>query len=97
MLVGVSENDNRILARDASKESKFFCPSCQEQLILKKGNVKIHHFAHKAESTCLYAGESLDHLTTKLQIYDALFTIYEHIIYNKSKLSMISIQYIYNY
>ena len=72
MLVGVSENDNRILARDASKESKFFCPSCQEQLILKKGNVKIHHFAHKAESTCLYAGESLDHLNTKLQIYDAL-------------------------
>jgi len=72
MLVGLSENDNRILARDATKESKFFCPSCQEQLILKKGNVKIHHFAHKAESTCLYAGESLDHLQTKLQIYDAL-------------------------
>jgi len=72
MLIGISDNGDRIIARDAIKKAKFFCPSCHEELILKKGEIKIHHFAHKAESTCLYAGESLDHLQTKLQIYDAL-------------------------
>ena len=72
MLIGISDNGDRVIARDAIKKSKFFCPSCHEELILKKGDIKIHHFAHKAESICLYAGESLDHLSTKLQIYDAL-------------------------
>jgi competence protein CoiA len=72
MLVGLSNDGNRVIARDAIRDDKFFCPSCNEPLVLKKGEIKIHHFAHKADSTCLYAGETLEHLSTKLQIYDAL-------------------------
>ncbi len=72
MLVGLSNDGNRIIARGATRNDDFFCPFCKEPLILKKGEIKIHHFAHKPDSTCLYSGETLEHLSTKLQIYDTL-------------------------
>ncbi len=30
----------------------YFCPSCDEKLVLKKGNIRVHHFAHQRSSTC---------------------------------------------
>lgn len=30
----------------------YFCPSCNEKLVLKKGNIRAHHFAHQRSSIC---------------------------------------------
>ncbi|AWK52776.1 hypothetical protein DIC82_18030 [Clostridium beijerinckii] len=34
------------------KSNKYFCPSCHEELIVKRGNVRIQHFAHKSKCDC---------------------------------------------
>lgn len=63
-----------VLARDAQKdEAPFSCPSCNQEVVLHKGNVKIHHFQHKPPVTCSRGeGESQLHYSIKLAIYDAL-------------------------
>ena len=52
----------------------FFCPGCKCQVILKKGQIKIHHFSHLAKDRhCEYgSGESEIHYKTKIEIYEAL-------------------------
>lgn len=44
----------------------FFCFSCADRMIPKKGNIKIHHFAHKT-LTCSF--ESYLHKLAKLKFY----------------------------
>mgnify|MGYP005996978135 CR=1 FL=1 len=34
------------LARLADKKNKYKCPDCNKDIILKKGTIKAHHFAH---------------------------------------------------
>ena len=58
------------------QQHQFFCPQCKEQLILKAGQIKIPHFAHKNNSNCLSSfseGESTAHLLGKQHLYQ-LFT-----------------------
>ena len=56
-----------------SSDGPFFCPECQEQVHLKKGIVRMPHFAHFPASTCTYGkGESDSHLYCKWQMYLAL-------------------------
>jgi competence protein CoiA len=65
---------NNIIAWNALKsDGPFYCPECNEVVILKAGEKKIHHFAHKAESECQYrTNESIEHLTAKKAIYEYL-------------------------
>jgi competence protein CoiA len=65
-----------VLARDAHKDNApFTCPSCGKEVVLHKGNIKIHHFQHKPPVICQRGeGESQIHLQIKLAIYDALRT-----------------------
>jgi hypothetical protein len=37
---------------DATREDKYSCPVCSEDVILKKGSVRFPHFAHKKLSNC---------------------------------------------
>jgi competence protein CoiA len=54
-------------------DGPFACPACKSPVILKKGAVKIHHFAHAPPYTCTYgAGETEDHRQAKNGIYEAL-------------------------
>jgi competence protein CoiA len=64
----------KILARDAQREqAPFTCPGCAAEVILRKGPIRIHHFAHKAPTSCrLGFGETQDHRLVKLAIHDAL-------------------------
>ena len=51
---------------------KFYCPQCNEKLLLKIGNYKIPHFSHHKETACrsLFSeGESALHLAGKQQLY----------------------------
>lgn len=52
--------------------SAFSCPQCKDQVILKKGKVYVHHFAHRPGSQCPNAGESMLHMNIKRSIFLAL-------------------------
>jgi len=49
---------------DATRENKYFCPACKMPLIVRKGDIKIHHFAHKSCNFC--SQETVIHKTAKL-------------------------------
>lgn len=77
MLTATRQLDSvKVLARDStSLEAPFLCPRCRRQLILRKGRIKVHHFAHNPPVTCSFGtGETEQHLRAKLEIYDALRT-----------------------
>ena len=65
------DNDSQLThANDARRDNAYFCPSCEQQLILKRGKIKTPHFAHKSESKC--SGETIQHKIAKLRIADAI-------------------------
>jgi competence protein CoiA len=74
MLSAYDATGRQVIARDVTKaEGPFACPDCQGEVILKKGVEKVHHFAHVPPFTCNFGvGESEEHLTAKLQVYNAL-------------------------
>jgi competence CoiA-like predicted nuclease len=63
-----------VLAWDVTKEDgPFSCPACKEEVLVKKGRVRVHHFAHIPPCDCIYGvGESEIHRTAKVEIYQAL-------------------------
>ena len=75
MLTAIRQSDTiKVLARDSTiAEAPFLCPQCTKELILRKGRIKVHHFAHKPPVTCSFgAGETEQHFRAKLGIFDAL-------------------------
>jgi len=46
------ENARVVRPEVASKGSKYFCPSCGDLLVLRKGEIKQAHFSHRATDTC---------------------------------------------
>ncbi len=52
MRVALDINGKRIHIDQSHVKEKYFCPECGEELIIKKGKIKVHHFAHKANSQC---------------------------------------------
>jgi competence protein CoiA len=75
VLTAVRRSDGfKVLARASEKiEAPFACPRCRRELVLRKGRIKVHHFAHKPPVTCaLGVGETDQHLRAKLAVFDAL-------------------------
>lgn len=59
-----------VLAENASGKNGYFCPGCGEPVILRKGQHKIAHFAHRPGSKCqLGEGETAEHLLGKRQLF----------------------------
>lgn len=54
----------------AEKGKHYFCPACQDIVILRKGEIKTAHFAHKASETCNQ--ETILHKTAKQRIVDVI-------------------------
>nr|WP_202049306.1 competence protein CoiA family protein [Bacillus glycinifermentans] len=54
------------------KEHVFYCPACCQQLDLKVGDIRLHHFAHKPDSVCPvpHEPESRYHLKGKRLLYE---------------------------
>src|SRR5260370_13049725 len=79
MLSAYNAKDRQVIARDATKaEGPFTCPDCQGEVILKKGEEKVHHFAHVPPFTCSFGvGESEEHRAAKQEVYDALVLVSE--------------------
>lgn len=59
-------------ANNAEREQKLLCPKCQNPVILKRGEIKIPHFAHKyfAENNC--TSESVQHQIAKQLIKQSI-------------------------
>ncbi|WP_435452511.1 competence protein CoiA [Variovorax sp. LT1P1] len=75
MLTATRQHDQRkVLARDSERmEAPFTCPACAREMVLRKGQIRIHHFAHAAATVCrLGAGETQEHLEVKQAIFDGL-------------------------
>lgn len=50
-----------------------FCPVCKTAVIMKLGNERVHHYAHKTDIECaLTKPETALHLNTKFYIYNQL-------------------------
>lgn len=47
MQIAVNSENNRISADRAEKGQEYFCPICKKEVVLKKGEINIPHFAHK--------------------------------------------------
>src|SRR5690606_35075303 len=70
MAVYLNESPNLEALRAMRKSSKFYCPDCGSQMVLKIGEVKIPHFAHKNLSDCgTSEGESALHIQGKILLY----------------------------
>lgn len=66
-------NNQRIEASFAEKGPDYFCPSCHEAVILKKGTVIIPHFAHRSDQACYWErGETREHMSGKNYLAQSL-------------------------
>jgi competence protein CoiA len=74
MLSAYNRFGKQVVAWDVTKaDGPFTCPECRQEVVVKKGSVVVHHFAHSASSTCKYGtGESAEHWLAKFEIYEAL-------------------------
>ncbi len=71
--IGKDKDGNIIHINKAIKGEEYYCldSKCGSQFIVKKGNIRAHHFAHKS-SNLNHSGESILHYNTKWLIYKLL-------------------------
>jgi hypothetical protein len=66
----VKGSNDYIYPAKAKKKIKYSCPECKKDVLVRKGDKRIHHFAHyKSDSPCEYynnPGESAIHKEAKL-------------------------------
>lgn len=56
-----------ICAKDATKGEQYFCPNCDQAVVLHKGQVRIAHFQHKKKGDCTHGvGETETHRQLKV-------------------------------
>lgn len=71
--IRVSENLKVLAWLENKNNEPFSCPECEQFVVLKKGSVKIHHFAHKPPILCSYGkGESEEHRQCKVEMFERL-------------------------
>ena len=47
MFIAVDINNNRVHIEESMIRHDYYCPYCELPLIVRKGTVRRHHFAHK--------------------------------------------------
>lgn len=47
MFIAIDKNKNRIDIISANSDCTYYCPICNQELVQRRGNTNIHHFAHK--------------------------------------------------
>jgi competence protein CoiA len=63
------------------QRQEFFCPACRGPLIIKAGELKIPHFAHKPGTLCKghIEPETLQHLQGKILLYQQFSSFIPHV------------------
>jgi len=78
MIKAVMDSGNSIYAWEAERGLEYFCPECGGRVVLKKGEVKIAHFAHSPGDICPYSvNESWEHLQMKENMIKLLRKYYD--------------------
>ncbi|CAD2073236.1 competence protein CoiA [Phocicoccus pinnipedialis] len=80
MFIAIDEVGNEIEAIYATRSKKYYCPVCQSEVIVKRGDFKIAHFSHQNINMCeryLYRRESPLHLKLKNDLYVMLKPHYD--------------------
>lgn len=49
MFVALDENGNRVYAEFATRDQKYYCPTCGGEVILRSGEINVDHFAHTSQ------------------------------------------------
>ena len=52
MLFANDYNDNKIHIEETQSNQTYYCPYCGTPLIMKKGDIRLHHFAHSNRHQC---------------------------------------------
>ena len=52
MFIANDIDANRVHIEDAVIRHDYYCPYCELPLIMRKGSVRRHHFAHKPNAIC---------------------------------------------
>lgn len=60
------------ILEDSRNTSQFFCLDCGSEMVPKIGNIREHHFAHKAITGCTGDGETYLHRFAKKRIKEAI-------------------------
>lgn len=66
----LNENNKLVSPGNAVKGTNYYCPSCKELVVLRKGNIRVHHFSHKPSKACSY--DNVLHKTAIRILTDAL-------------------------
>jgi hypothetical protein len=68
------ENNGKIIhIKNALSGVDYYCPECKEKFILKKGDIRQHHFAHNnSSSSCTGTGEGYLHKTFKKMLLNKI-------------------------
>jgi competence protein CoiA len=76
MICAIDQSGKKCISWDTEKDlGPFYCPECQCKVQLRKGKIKIHHFAHIPPVNCLYGvGESEEHYRIKKELYEFFST-----------------------
>lgn len=74
MFIACNVDGERVAGDDANKGDRYFCQQCNQQVVVKKGRINIHHFAHFPGSPpCVWwEPESEKHLAMKERIMQLL-------------------------
>lgn len=74
-LGALDESNNYIFPSSAIKKKKYKCIGCEQDVFVKKGEIKKHHFAHFSNTNCTYyehPNESQIHKDAKYIMADLL-------------------------
>ncbi len=52
MYIALNDNNERIDIDHVEAGKKYYCPVCHEPLLIRKGQIKKHHFAHLRDTEC---------------------------------------------
>lgn len=52
MYIALDRNFNRVHIKDSIVREKYFCPYCQSPLMVRKGDIRQHHYAHARGAVC---------------------------------------------
>ncbi|MCC5889059.1 MAG: hypothetical protein JJU01_00730 [Alkalibacterium sp.] len=74
MIIAESVSGIKVNAKQAERQGQYFCSLCKEQVILKRGQIKVPHFSHRQDSDCSVhsEGETWEHMKGKCDLYDWL-------------------------
>lgn len=67
---GVGEDGRIIPAEFAREGQQYYCPGCDERLILKEGEIRTKHFSHSPGSACSL--ETILHKAAKRMVFYAI-------------------------